>query len=72
MTEAVIIALIGFLGAVIGSGLGVIASARLTNYRLKQLEHKVNIHNNYIERIYVLEKKSAVLEQRVEDYHHEE
>ena len=72
MTEAVIIALIGFLGAIIGSGLGVIASARLTTYRLEQLEHKVNIHNNYIERVYTLEKKAAVLEQKVADYHHEE
>lgn len=72
MTEAIVIALIGFLGAVIGSGLGIIASARLTNYRLEQLEQKVKIHNNYIERIYVLEKRSAVLEQKVADYHHEE
>ena len=73
MSEAIIIAVIGFLGAVLGSALGVIASAKLTNYRLEQLESKVNLHNNVIERMYSLEQKEAVLEQKVKDYHiHEE
>lgn len=72
MTEAIIIAIIGFLGAVVGSGLGVIASAKLTNYRLEQLEKKVNLHNNVIERMYKLEQREALLEQHVEDLHREE
>ena len=72
MTEAIIIAIIGFLGAVVGSGLGVIASAKLTNYRLEQLEKKVNLHNNVIERMYKLEEREALLEQHVEDLHREE
>lgn len=72
MTEAVIIAIIGFLGAVVGSGLGLLASAKLTNYRLEQLEKKVNLHNNLIERVYLLEEKEAVLEQHVEDLFEEE
>ena len=71
MSEAVIIALIGFAGAVVGSALGVLASAKLTNYRLEQLENKVNLHNNAIERLYNLERNHAVLEQRVEDLHSE-
>ena len=71
MAEEIIIALIGFAGAVIGSALGVVASAKLTNYRLEQLEKKVNLHNNVIERVYSLERKHAVLEQRVEDLHSE-
>ena len=69
MTEAIIIAIIGFLGAVLGSGLGVIASAKLTNYRLEQLEKKVNLHNNVIERMYKLEQREALLEQHVSDLH---
>ena len=72
MTETIIVALIGFGGAVLGSALGVIASAKLTNYRLEQLEKKVNLHNNVIERVYLLEKKEAVLEQHVEDLLEEE
>lgn len=71
MSEAIIIALIGFAGAVVGSALGILASAKLTNYRLEQLENKVNLHNNAIERLYNLERNHAVLEQRVEDLHSE-
>ena len=71
MSETVIIAIIGFLGTALGSILGVIASARLTNYRLEQLEKKVNLHNNVIERVYELEKDEAILAQRVEDLHSE-
>lgn len=71
MSEAVVIALIGFLGTLAGSAIGVIASAKLTNYRLEQLENKVNLHNNAVERLYQLERKHAVLEQRVEDFHNE-
>ena len=71
MTETIIVALIGFGGAVIGSALGVKASAKLTNYRLEKKKKKVNLHNNVIERVYSLERKHAVLEQRVEDLHSE-
>ena len=38
MTDVVVTALSGL----VGSGLGVLASSRLTNYRLEQLESKVN------------------------------
>ena len=71
MSETIIIAIIGFLGTALGSVLGVIASARLTNYRLEQLEKKVNLHNNVIERVYELEKNEAILAQHVEDLHGE-
>ena len=72
MSETIIVAIIGFLGAVIGSATGVVASAKLTNYRLEQLEKKVQLHNNVIERMYELEKQEALLEQRVEDLHKED
>ena len=72
MSETIIVAIIGFFGAVIGSAGGVMASAKLTNYRLEQLEKKVQLHNNVVERVYELEKKEALLEQHVEDLHSEE
>ena len=71
MTEGIVIALIGFLGAVFGSILGVMASAKLVNYRLAQLEKKVELHNNVIERVYELEKREALLEQHIQDLHGE-
>ena len=68
MSETIIVALISGLGTIVGSGIGIIASARLTQYRLEQLEKKVNLHNNVIERVLELEKKEAVLEQHIEDF----
>ena len=55
MTTEVIVALLGLLGTLAGSFLGVMAASKLTNYRLAQLEDKVNKHNNVIERTYRLE-----------------
>lgn len=42
MSEGVIIALIGLSGSVIGSLIGVIATNKLTQYRLQQLEKRLN------------------------------
>ena len=41
MTDVVITGVITALSGLAGSGLGVIASSRLTNYRLEQLEKEV-------------------------------
>ena len=55
MSESVLVALIGLAGSGVGSLIGVLASARLTQYRLEKLEEKVQAHNNLVERTYVLE-----------------
>ena len=41
MTDVVVTGIITAVSGLAGSGLGVIASSRLTNYRLEQLEGKV-------------------------------
>ena len=55
MSDAIIVAILGFAGTLMGSLLGVVAAQKLTQYRLQQLEEKVNRHNNLIERTYKLE-----------------
>lgn len=65
MSEAILVAIIGLAGSVIGSAVGVMASARLTQYRLEQLEKKVQAHNNLIERTYKLEDAQHVTEERI-------
>ncbi len=55
MSDAIIVALLGFAGTLLGSLLGVLAAQKLTQYRLAQLEEKVNKHNNLIERTFKLE-----------------
>lgn len=55
MNETIFVALLGFAGTLLGSLFGVLAAQKLTQYRLAQLEEKVNRHNNLIERTFRLE-----------------
>ena len=59
--------IINFLGIVIGTFGGIVASSRLTNYRIEQLEKKVDKHNSIIERTYILEEKMKVANHRIDD-----
>ena len=61
----IIIAGMSLLGTLAGSFAGIYVSGSLTQYRLRQLEEKVNRHNNLIERTFKLEQECAVLEERV-------
>ena len=57
MESEIIVAVLGLIGTLSGSFLGAIATSRLTQYRLQQLEEKVEKHNNLVERTYILEGK---------------
>ena len=65
MPEAVAVATIGLAGSCAGSILGVLASARLTQYRLEQLEKKVDKHNQVVERTFRLEARADMLEEDI-------
>lgn len=67
MSSEIVVALIAFLGTVLGSFGGVLSSAKLTNFRIKQLESKVDKHNNFALRIPVIEKELQVMNHRVGD-----
>ena len=67
MTE-IIVALVGLAGSAVGSLAGVLASAKLTNYRIEQLEKRVEIHNNLIERTYKLEGQVTEFQHDVRDW----
>ena len=67
MNDVVIVGLLSLIGTVIGTFGGIITSAKLTNYRIQQLEKKVEKHNNFAERIPVLEEKIKVEEHRITD-----
>lgn len=66
MSESVIVALLALLGTLGGSFGGILTANKLTNYRLEQLEAKVEKHNKVIERVYNLEKHEAVIEEEIE------
>ncbi len=55
MNEPVLVALITLVGSGIGTLGGVLVSSKLTNYRIEQLEKKVEKHNDVVERTFKLE-----------------
>lgn len=67
MSETIVVALIGLAGSAIGAFAGVMASAKLTNFRLQQLEDKVSKHNNMVERTYQLEGRMNEAEHDIRD-----
>lgn len=71
MSEAVIVAVLGFIGTIVGSAIGVLTANKLVNYRIEQLEKKVDKHNNLVERTYHLEQEVELLK-KDRDYFQQE
>ena len=67
MSDTVIVALISGAFTLVGTILGVVASAKMTNYRIEQLEKKVEKHNNVVERTYKLEGRLTEAEHEIND-----
>ena len=65
MSEAVIVAILSLLGTLVGSLAGILTANKLTNYRIAQLEKKVEKYNSVIERVYKLEKEEAVIQEEI-------
>lgn len=63
MDSTIVIALISFVGTLLGTFGGILTSNKLTTYRIEQLEKKVEKHNNVVVRVYELEKEKAVFEE---------
>lgn len=70
MTETIIIAMFSLVGTLAGSLFGILAANKLTNYRIEQLEKKVDKHNSVIERVYLLEKHEAVVDEEIKVANH--
>ena len=70
MPTELIIALISFAGTLTGSLAGIFTASRLSNYRIEQLEKKVEKHNNLIERTYAIEQHNAVVDEEIKVANH--
>ena len=70
MTEAVVVAILGFAGTLLGAYFANRKSSALIAYRLQELEKKVDKHNTVIERTYELEKRADVIENRMKVQEH--
>lgn len=70
MTSEQVIAIITLIGSAIGTFGGILLSNKLTNYRIEQLEKKVEKHNGVIERTYKLEEHDTLLDEKVKVINH--
>lgn len=70
MSAEVITAAISLIGTLVGTLGGIALSSKLTNYRIEQLEKKVEKHNNLITRTYKLEQEFAVMDEKVKVANH--
>lgn len=71
MDSGTIISILSLIGTLSGSFGGILVSSKLTNYRIEQLEKKVDRHNNFAERMPVMEEQIKVINHRLEDLEHE-
>ncbi len=63
----IIVALIALVGTLGGSLCGILVSSKMTNYRIQQLEKKVDKHNNFAEKIPLIREQLKVANHRIED-----
>ena len=66
MEPEIVVALLSLVGTLGGSFLGVLASNKLINYRIQQLEKKVEKHNNLVERMVLVETEVKSAQHRLD------
>lgn len=71
MSPEVTVALLSLAGTLMGSLLGVLASSKLTVYRICQLEEKVSKHNNLVERMSLVEMSTKTAHKRLDELGHD-
>ena len=67
MSQEIAVALLAFLGTCVGTLGGILTANKLTNYRIAQLEKKVEKHNSVVERTYRLEGAVSELRHEMRD-----
>lgn len=70
METEIIVSIISVLGSALGTFAGIMLNTKLTNYRIEQLEKKVDKHNNVIDRVYKLEQQDAVTQEEIKVANH--
>ena len=65
METEIIVGILSLCGTFIGTLGGILATSKLTNYRLQQLEQEVAKHNTLIDRMYKVETRVTLLEDEI-------
>lgn len=67
MSAEVTVAILALIGTLAGTFGGILTSARLSNYRIEQLEKKVDRHNGLIERMVAVENSLKSAHKRIDE-----
>lgn len=67
MSDPIIVALIGLIGSAIGAFGGILLSTKLMQYRLEQLEKTVETFNKVTDRVYKLEERTELQEEKIKN-----
>lgn len=67
MSTEVVVALLALAGTLVGSFTGIVVANKLVNYRLEQLEKKVEQHNKLKERVAVTENEIRMINLKIQD-----
>ena len=70
ISDTIIVAVIGLVGSGAGAFGGILVSSKLTQYRLEQLEKKVQAHNHLVERMYQVEERTELQEEKIKVANH--
>ena len=70
MNDTIMVAILSLIGTLVGSFGGILTANKLVNYRIQQLEKKVEKHNQVIERVYKLEQRGAVIDEEIKVANH--
>ncbi len=66
----IIIAVLSLAGTLAGSFFAQRKSSALIAYRLQELEKKVQAHNNLVERMYKVEERTEIQEEKIKVANH--
>lgn len=72
MEAEIIIAVLSMFGTAFGSVIGVMTANKLSNYRIEQLEKKVEKHNNLCDRMIIVEQSVKSVHHRLDEMLEEE
>lgn len=69
LSTEIVVAVLGFVGTLLGTIVGIVTSNSLTTYRIKELEKKVDEYNSVSIRVTVLEKDNATQWNKINEMH---
>ena len=70
MENEIVLSILSLFGTLAGSFAGIVTSGKLTNYRITELEKKVEKHNNLVERVFRLEDNDRLLDEKINVANH--